>query len=222
MALRGLDPNRPITVTLVTDQAAVPCTLDAQRAPHGVALFVGLATGRATWRHPRTGEVTTRPLYIDLPFFRGIPGVLVQSGCVVGDGSGHPGYRIEVEAHADDTERLRQPGALVLARYTPPPHREDPAPPPAGHVLGSQFAVTLTDMSHLAGKVSVLGRCGNLDVVRSIARHRTRQAPSARLLRVELSGVEPIPSRVTSPLPRLPSPLGSQDPRVDANREPWP
>jgi len=94
---------------------------------------------------------------------------MVQSGCPAGDGTGTPGYRIEVEAREQDAVELAQPGALALARYTVPPGRADPSPPPLGHVIGSQFAITLVDMRHLAGQVSVIGRCQDLDVVRRIS-----------------------------------------------------
>jgi peptidyl-prolyl cis-trans isomerase A (cyclophilin A) len=190
-ALRGLDRSEPIQVDLVTDHGTIECALDARLAPRGVALFVGLATGRATWKDPRTGDVSRAPLYRDLTFHRAIAGVMIQSGCPVGDASGYPGYRIEVESSPSDAERLKQPGALVLARYTPPPNRPDPNPPPPGHVLGSQFGVLLRDMSHLAGQVTVLGHCQSLDVAQAIARaFRTNPAPP-RLQRVRVHGISP-------------------------------
>jgi peptidyl-prolyl cis-trans isomerase A (cyclophilin A) len=185
-ALSGLPRHQPIGITLETDHGNVECQLDPARAPQAVSLFVGLATGRARWKHPKTGEVSRRPLYRDLTFHRAIPGVMIQSGCVVGDGSGHPGYRIQVEAHPDDRDRLRRPGAIALARYTPPPNRIDPNPPPPGHVLGSQFAVTLTDMSHLAGQISVLGHCRDLETVAAIARAFERGPERPRLHRVRV------------------------------------
>ena len=113
---------------------------------------------------------------------------MIQSGCPVGDGTGHPGYRIEVEPRADDAKLLREPGALVLARYTAPPGRVDPNPPPPGQVLGSQFAITLTDMHHLAGQVSVLGTCAELRTARHIA-ELVASRGRARLVRVRVSGV---------------------------------
>ncbi len=182
-----LGGRRNLAVVLETDHGPIECVLDGDRAPRGVSLFVALATGRARWQEAETGALREEPLYRNLTFHRAIPGVLVQSGCPVGDGSGHPGYRIEVEAGAQDAERLRQPGVLGLARYTPPPYRTDPHPPPPGHVLGSQFFIGLVDMSHLAGQVTVLGRCGNLERVASSARAVRRDQPRPRLERVTVA-----------------------------------
>jgi hypothetical protein len=66
------------------------------------------------------------------------------------------------------------------ARYRPAPNRVDPEPPPPGDVIGSQFLITLADMSHLAGQVSVIGACEDLTIVTRIAR-RVSQGESARL-----------------------------------------
>jgi peptidyl-prolyl cis-trans isomerase A (cyclophilin A) len=186
LALAGLPAGALIPVRVETDAGVIRCQLDAGRTPTAVALFVGLATGRAVWRDPRTGTTTRAPLYRDLVFHRGIPGIFVQSGDPLGDGTGHPGYRIAVESNADDPARLAQPGALLLARYTPPPGRADPAPPPPGHVLGSQFVIALTDMSHLAGQVSVIGRCADLEVVRGLAARLGASVARPRLVRVSV------------------------------------
>jgi cyclophilin family peptidyl-prolyl cis-trans isomerase len=167
-ALAGLDRSA-VPFVLETSEGTVRCTLDADRAPQAAAMVVGLAEGRAPFRDPASGEVVRRPYYEKMPVFRAIAGGLVQTGCPVGNGTGHPGYRMPVEADPGDGARLAQPGALFLARYTPPPGRVDPAPPPAGDVIGTQLVVGLTDMSHLAGKVTVLGACADLDVVRTIA-----------------------------------------------------
>jgi cyclophilin family peptidyl-prolyl cis-trans isomerase len=50
-------------------------------------------------------------------------------------------------------------------------------------VHGSQFGITLGDMHHLAGTVTVLGKCADMDVVVRIAEARA-------------SGKEPLLKRV--------------------------
>jgi hypothetical protein len=66
--------------------------------------------------------------------------------------------------------------------------RTDPDPPPPGQVLGSQFAITLTDMRHLVGQVSVLGTCPELGAARRIAELVSTGRGTARLVRVRVSG----------------------------------
>ena len=147
----------------------IRCTLDAERAPQAVASFVGLATGRSPHRDVDDGRPSFTPLYERRRFFRTAPGIFVQTGCPLDDGTGHPGYRFRPEAHPDDAGRLG-PGALFLAGYTPPPERGDPQPLPSEHTLGSQFVIALTSMRHLAGMTTVLGRCEDLDVAERLAR----------------------------------------------------
>jgi peptidyl-prolyl cis-trans isomerase A (cyclophilin A) len=161
-------PDR-LEATIETDLGTIHCVLDPRHAPRSAALFVGLARGSASFVDTRTGATARRPFYDALVFHRRIPSVLVQSGCPLGNGTGTPGYRIALESSPDDAERLARPGALLLARYTPPPGRVDQSPPPPGDVIGSQFVIGLVAMDHLAGEVPVLGACGDLDVVRAIA-----------------------------------------------------
>jgi cyclophilin family peptidyl-prolyl cis-trans isomerase len=185
-AFADLPRDRPLPIALETDAGALHCQLEPTRTPHAVALFVGLATGRATFLDPATRRLVRRPMYQNLTFHRAVAGVLLQTGDPVGDASGNPGYRIAVEPRSDDAQRLAEPGALVLARYTPPPGRADPHPPPAGHVLGSQFAVLLTAMPHLAGELSVIGRCGDLPLAKRLADDIANRKLAHRLLRVRV------------------------------------
>ncbi len=156
-----------IPFVLETSAGVLRCEIDAARAPRAAAMVIGLAAGEAAFRDPTTQQRVARPYYDGLSFFRAIPGVLVQTGCPVGAGSGTPGDRIAVETSPGVARRLAQPGALLLARYQPPPGRVDPHPP--RDTIGSQLVIALDDMSHLAGQVTVLGACGDLDVVRRIS-----------------------------------------------------
>jgi peptidyl-prolyl cis-trans isomerase A (cyclophilin A) len=171
----------------------VRCTLDAARAPRATAMVVALADGRASFRDPASGEVVRRPYYERMSFFRAIAGGLVQTGCPLGNGTGHPGFRIPVEPDPSDGARLARPGALFLARYNLPPNRTDPAPPPPGDVIGTQLVVGLTDMSHLAGKVTVLGTCEDLDVARRISDLVAKKQRPVELRRARVDRPGPAP-----------------------------
>jgi peptidyl-prolyl cis-trans isomerase A (cyclophilin A) len=166
--LAGVASRAHIPVVLQTSDGDVHCLLDAEHAPRGVALFLGLATGRAVRRDPLSLALTHEPLYVQRRFFRAVPGFFVQTGCPLDDGTGHPGYRIAPEPAPDDAARLAR-GALFFATYTAPPGRTDPSPPPPGDTIGSQFVIALTSMKHLAGTTTVLGRRDDLDVVERLA-----------------------------------------------------
>jgi peptidyl-prolyl cis-trans isomerase A (cyclophilin A) len=181
--------DQPVRARLETSEGVIHCALDARLAPHAVALFVGLATGRAPYRDPRSGATLWQPMYRDLSFFRAVPDALVQTGCPLGNGTGTPGYRIAVEVSPADARRLATPGVLLFARYHAPPNRIDPNPPPAGQVIGSQFVVGLSDLSHLAGEVSVLGSCVDLERVRAITQLVGSAERKVQLTRVVVEGV---------------------------------
>src|SRR5262249_45461263 len=121
-ALAGLDATA-VPFVLETSEGTVRCTLDGTRAPRARSMVPGVAAGRAPFREPGSGAVIRRTYYERMSFLRAIAGGLVQTGCRVGDGSGHAGYRIPVESDPEDGARLARPGALFLARYTPPPNR---------------------------------------------------------------------------------------------------
>lgn len=184
-ALRPPAPSAspPQGLRFDTELGVVRCRLFPARTPRAVALVAGLASGTAAFRDAKSGSVRRARYYDGLTFFRRIAGVLVQTGCRVGDGSGHPGYRIAAELHPDDAELLREPGALVMAAYRAPPDRPDPNPPPPGQVIGSQLVITLRPMPHLAGELPVVGRCRDLDVVRALS--LAREPP--RLKRLEVT-----------------------------------
>jgi cyclophilin family peptidyl-prolyl cis-trans isomerase len=183
-AIFGAPPPAHARVDLETDFGTIHCEIDPARVPRAAALVAGLARGDAAFRDGHSGAVVRRRYYDGLTFFRRLPGELIQTGCPLGDGTGHPGYRIPVETSARDAELLAHPGALLMARYRSPPRRADPDAPEPNQAIGSQLAIALTPMTNNLGAVTVLGRCGDLDVVRKISEvPSTAPRPALRALR---------------------------------------
>src|SRR5688572_20014402 len=54
---RDIPGDGPLVATITTSEGAFHCELYADRVPMTVANFIGLATGKKPWLHPRTGEV---------------------------------------------------------------------------------------------------------------------------------------------------------------------
>ena len=81
-------PNPIATITL-SDGQVMRFELDFQAAPNTVANFCELANSG---------------YYNGLDFFRIVPGVLIQTGCKTGDGTGNAGHAIQGEFAANGIE----------------------------------------------------------------------------------------------------------------------
>ncbi|HEU0031766.1 MAG TPA: peptidylprolyl isomerase [Kofleriaceae bacterium] len=141
--------------TIETPMGTIHCELYADKAPMTVANFVGLATGKKPWLDPSTKAVqTNKPFYNGLTFHRVIEQFMIQGGDPLGTGTGGPGYQFGDEF---DPELKIDAGALAMANAGPGTN-------------GSQFFIAETRASWLDGRHTVFGKCGDLDVVRKIAR----------------------------------------------------
>jgi peptidyl-prolyl cis-trans isomerase A (cyclophilin A) len=151
-----------LTATLETTHGTITCELYADKAPMTVANFVGLATGQKPWLDTRdsTGPLRiSTPFYDGLTFHRVIPGFMIQGGDPVGSGAGGPGYKFDNEiwegAHF-------VPGSLGMANAGTHGGRG---------TNGSQFFIMETDARpDLDKQFTVFGQCGELDVIKAIAR----------------------------------------------------
>src|ERR1700733_992998 len=141
-----------------TTVGTMTCTLFPDKAPIGVANFVGLATGTKDWKNPASGANKHGvPLYDGTIFHRVIPGFMIQGGDPAGNGTGNPGYQFKNETSTDLL--FDQPGRLAYANSGP-------------NTNGSQFFITEVATPHLNGSYTIFGQCDEATValVKDIAR----------------------------------------------------
>ena len=153
--------------TIETSVGMLTCTLYPEKAPVGVANFIGLASGTKDWHDPRTGQtVHGKPLYDGTICHRVQPGFMIQCGDPLGTGMGGPGYHFDNEINPD--LKFDQPGMLAYANSGL--DRD-------GHSTnGSQFFITEQAQSAdsqalLNGNYTIFGQCSpeSIALVKKIA-----------------------------------------------------
>ena len=156
-ALLAQSSGKP-TAIIDTTVGKMTCTLFPDKAPIGVANFIGLATGTKDWKNPASGATKHGvPLYDGTIFHRVIPEFMIQGGDPAGNGSGDPGYQIKNEVSSDLL--FDRPGRLAYANSGPDTN-------------GSQFFITEVATPHLNGHYTIFGQCDDATValVKQIAR----------------------------------------------------
>jgi peptidyl-prolyl cis-trans isomerase B (cyclophilin B) len=123
--------------TIKTNRGEIKIELFHRDAPRTVQSFAHLA---------REG------FYDDVRFHRVVPNFVIQGGCPIGNGWGHPGYTLRCEVNRHRYER----GTVGMAH--------------AGKDTGgSQFFITHSPQPHLNGRYTVFGRVvDGMDVVDAI------------------------------------------------------
>lgn len=150
-ALAGLVGPGPLRAIITTEKGEFSCELAPDKAPNGVANFVGLARGLRAFKDPATGKWVRRRFYDGLTFHRVIDDFMAQGGDPLGTGMGGPGYKL-----ADEISDLtHQPGTLAYANAGP-------------NTNGSQFYVTEVKTDWLDGDYVILGYCAPMDVIQAI------------------------------------------------------
>jgi peptidyl-prolyl cis-trans isomerase A (cyclophilin A) len=145
------------TAIIKTTVGDMTCTLFPDKAPIGVANFIGLASGTKDWKTVKGATKHGVPLYDGTIFHRVIPGFMIQGGDPAGDGTGDPGYKFKNEVSSDLL--FDKPGRLAYAN--------------AGRdTNGSQFFITEVAVPHLNGNYTIFGQCDEASVtlVKQIAR----------------------------------------------------
>ena len=156
-ALIAQSSGKP-TAIIDTTAGKMTCTLFPDKAPIGVANFIGLATGTRDWKNPASGATKHGvPLYDGTIFHRVIPEFMIQGGDPAGNGSGDPGYQFKNEVSSDLL--FDRPGRLAYANSGPDTN-------------GSQFFITEVATPHLNGHYTIFGQCDDATValVKQIAR----------------------------------------------------
>jgi peptidyl-prolyl cis-trans isomerase A (cyclophilin A) len=151
--------EQPVAI-INTTVGKMHCTLFPDKAPIGVANFIGLANGTKDWKTVKGVTKHGVPLYDGTIFHRVIPDFMIQGGDPAGDGTGDPGYKFKNEVSSDLT--FDRPGRLAYANAGPGTN-------------GSQFFITEVATPHLNGGYTIFGQCDEATVVlvKQIARMAT-------------------------------------------------
>src|SRR5208282_6207677 len=138
------------TAIIETSVGNMTCTLFPDKAPIGVANFIGLASGTRDWKNPVSGATQHGvPLYDGTIFHRVISGFMIQGGDPAGNGQGDPGYKFKNEVSSDLL--FDRPGRLAYANSGPDTN-------------GSQFFITEVPTPHLNGGYTIFGQCDEATV----------------------------------------------------------
>jgi peptidyl-prolyl cis-trans isomerase A (cyclophilin A) len=146
------------TAVIDTTAGKLTCVLFQDKAPIGVANFIGLATGTKDWTSPITHQKKHGvPLYDGTFFHRVIPNFMIQGGDPMGTGTGDPGYQFKNETSPD--LKFDRPGRMAYANAGPDTN-------------GSQFFITEIAYPSLNGGYTIFGQCDEASVtlVKEIAR----------------------------------------------------
>jgi len=157
----------PVAV-IDTTAGKMTCTLFPDKAPIGVANFIGLSDGTKDWTNPIShAKKHGVPLYDGTIFHRVIPNFMIQGGDPAGSGNGDPGFAFKNET--SPTLKFERPGRLAYANAGP-------------NTNGSQFFITVGPTDWLTGKHTIFGEVvEGQDVVHKItAVPRNRQDRPAK------------------------------------------
>jgi peptidyl-prolyl cis-trans isomerase A (cyclophilin A) len=200
------------TAIIKTSVGDLTCTLFPDKAPIGVANFIGLATGTKDWTSPvsHTSKHGV-PLYDGTIFHRVIPDFMIQGGDPKGDGTGDPGYAFKNEVSSD--LQFDKPGRLAYANSGPDTN-------------GSQFfiteiAFTGQQASMLNGHYTIFGQCDEATValVKQIARMATdpsNDKPFRPVKIIHISIVKSAPAAAAKPATPATKPSAAT-PKTSAN-----
>jgi peptidyl-prolyl cis-trans isomerase A (cyclophilin A) len=151
------------TAIIHTTAGDLTCTLFPDKAPIGVANFIGLATGKKDWKSPSGATKHGVPLYDGTIFHRVIPDFMIQGGDPAGTGSGaDPVAPFKNEVSSDLL--FDRPGRLAYANAGPDTN--------ASQFFVTEVAFTGQQGAMLNGHYTIFGQCDEaaVELVKKIAR----------------------------------------------------
>jgi peptidyl-prolyl cis-trans isomerase A (cyclophilin A) len=188
-------------MTFETDLGNIRCKLFEKETPVTVRKIVGLATGRLSYVDPETRkEVRGKRFYDGLIFHRVIPQFMIQGGDPLGTGYGGPeGPGFPFQDEFVPSLRFDVPGRLAMANSGP-------------NTNGSQFFITEVPLPYLNDKHTIFGQCGDLQVIKAIARvprdQDDRPNKPVTIRRVVVERVGPAPADPPEGQPAAKPPQG--------------
>jgi peptidyl-prolyl cis-trans isomerase A (cyclophilin A) len=196
------------TAVIDTTAGKMKCQLFADKAPTGVANFIGLAEGSKDWTNPVShAKKHGVPLYDGTIFHRVIPEFMIQGGDPAGNGSGDPGYAFKNETSPD--LKFDRPGRLAYANAGP-------------NTNGSQFFITEVPYPSLNGGYTIFGQCDEATValVKQIARmgrdandRPYRPVKINHIMIVKAGSAAAKPASSSKPVAKKPAPAKAAEPQ---------
>jgi peptidyl-prolyl cis-trans isomerase A (cyclophilin A) len=147
-------PSQP-TATIDTTAGKMTCTLFPDKAPIGVANFIGLATGTKDWKTPSGVSKHGVPLYDGLIFHRVIPEFMIQGGDPAGTGSGPDPVKVFKNETSKDL-LFDKPGRLAYANAGPNTN--------SSQFFITEVAFTGQQGAMLNGNYTIFGQCDEASV----------------------------------------------------------
>lgn len=139
-----------------TSEGDILIRLLPDQAPKTVENFIGLASGKKSWKHPVTLADMQKPLYNNTSIFKTVENALLYGGDPIDRGIGDPGYSLPLEPPGK--VRFNTPGLLATGLS-------------GANASGSRWIMTLRSFPHWDGRYTVFGQViGGMDVARAISR----------------------------------------------------
>ena len=157
-ATKDIKGSGALVATIDTSMGKLTCKLYEDKAPVTVANFVGLASGKRTWKDA-SGQWVNRPAYDGTTFHRIIKDFMIQGGDARGNGSGEPGYVFQDEIW--EGAKHDRAGLLCMANRGP-------------NTNGAQFFITESDGPNVKNldrlnSYTIFGECSPVDAIHKIA-----------------------------------------------------